>query len=61
MKNGKRNEEITWFVGASDALDYFDLDNIIILDHHELGETSIDANFRVIDNDDKYENDTNEF
>ena len=38
-------------VGASDALDYFDLDNIIILDHHELGETSIDANFRVIDNE----------
>ena len=32
-------------VGASDALDYFDLDNIIILDHHELGETSIDANY----------------
>lgn len=36
MKNGKRNEEITWFV-------------------------LLFAFFRVIDNDDEYENDTNEF
>ena len=38
-------------VQANDALDYFNLDNIIILDHHELGETSIESNLRIIDNE----------
>lgn len=38
-------------VQASDAINYFDKENIIILDHHELGETSIDAGLRIIDND----------
>ena len=38
-------------VQANDALDYFNLDNIIILDHHDLGETSIESNLRIIDNE----------
>ena len=38
-------------VQASDAINYFDKENIVILDHHELGETSIDAGLRIIDND----------
>ncbi len=38
-------------VQSSDAISYFDKENIVILDHHELGETSIDAGLRIIDND----------
>lgn len=38
-------------VGAADALDYFDFNNIIILDHHDLGETSIETGLRIIDNE----------
>lgn len=38
-------------VGAVDALDYFDFNNIIILDHHDLGETSIETGLRIIDNE----------
>ena len=38
-------------VQANDALDYSNLDNIIILDHHDLGETSIESNLRIIDNE----------
>ncbi len=38
-------------VQAKDALTYFDKENIMILDHHELGETSIDADLRIIDNE----------
>ncbi len=38
-------------VQSSDAIDLFDKESIVILDHHELGETSIEAGLRVIDND----------
>lgn len=38
-------------VQASDALDYFDIENTIILDHHDLGETSLEAGLRIIDNE----------
>ena len=38
-------------VQARDAINYFDKENIVILDHHELGETSIDAGLMIIDND----------
>ena len=38
-------------VQSSDAINYFNKENIVILDHHELGETSIDAGLRIIDND----------
>ena len=37
-------------VQARDAINYFDKENIVILDHHELGETSIDAGLMIIDN-----------
>ena len=37
-------------VQSCDALKYFDKKNIVILDHHELGETSIDADLKIIDN-----------
>ena len=33
------------------VLDFFDEDRIIILDHHELGETSIPCYLRIIDNE----------
>ena len=38
-------------IGSINALNYFDKDNIVILDHHELGETSIEAGLMIIDND----------
>ncbi len=38
-------------VQASDALNYFEIENTIILDHHDLGETSLDAGLRIIDNE----------
>ena len=38
-------------VQAPDAIKYFSKENIVILDHHELGETSIEANLRIIDNE----------
>ena len=38
-------------VQSPSALDYFLEENIIILDHHELGDTSINASLRIIDND----------
>ena len=33
------------------ALDYFDKEQIIILDHHEIGDETIDVPLRVIDNE----------
>ena len=38
-------------VQAGDALDYFEIENTIILDHHDLGETSLEAGLRIIDNE----------
>ncbi len=38
-------------VQSNSAIDYFDIQNIIILDHHELGDTSIEAGLRIIDNE----------
>ena len=38
-------------VQSLDALNYFATNSILILDHHELGETSIDCDLRVIDNE----------
>ncbi len=38
-------------VQASNVINYFDKENIIVLDHHELGDTSIEAGIRIIDND----------
>ena len=38
-------------VQSKDALNYFPLENTIILDHHDLGETSLDAKLRIIDNE----------
>lgn len=38
-------------VQSKEALDYFELENKIIIDHHELGEKSIEASLKIVDND----------